>query len=117
MRIDPDPRSPSWGSPQLPEWVESFRPDQLVATSKIESMFQGGARVVFLDAPTGNGKTLVADMVRRRLNTKAAYLCTTKTLQHQFVRDFPYSHLIQGRDNYPTADMPGRFEIDRKSVV
>lgn len=57
-----------------------------------------------------SGKTLIAEIVRRRLLATAMYLCSTRTLQQQFHRDFPYSEVIMGRVNYPTLDDPRRFE-------
>jgi Rad3-related DNA helicase len=56
--------------------------------------------VVVLDAPPGSGKTLIAEMVRRALTTRATYLCVSKTLQHQVARDFPYCKVLMGRGNY-----------------
>lgn len=56
--------------------------------------------VVVLDAPTGSGKTLIAESVRQGLGVAAVYVCTTKTLQEQFVGDYPYCDLLKGRANY-----------------
>ena len=109
MRISDRPSDPSWGIPPFPDWVKAFRPEQLDAAREIESLFLGGANVVFLDAPTGAGKTLVGEMVRRRQRRRSMYLCTTKTLQDQFVTDFPYAKLIKGRNNYPVHDHPEQF--------
>ena len=54
-----------------------------------------------------SGKTLVAEMVRRRLATKSLFVCSGKQLQAQFLNDFPdYARVLQGRSNYPTATMP-----------
>src|SRR5882672_299746 len=62
--------------------------------------------IVVLDAPTGSGKTLIAELVRRCLETRGLYVCTTKTLQDQVVRDFPYAKVLKGRANYPTVRFP-----------
>lgn len=59
-----------------------------------------------IDAPTGSGKTLIAEMVRQTFKWRAVYLCSTLSLQDQFVHDFPYAALLRGRSNYPTADTP-----------
>jgi Rad3-related DNA helicase len=64
--------------------------------------YENGAQVVFLDAPTGSGKTLIAELARRELDTRALYICTTKGLQDQFLADFPYARVLKGRANYPT---------------
>lgn len=93
----------------LPDWVASFRPQQIEAIDRIVRAFERGIRVVVLEAPTGAGKTLIAESVRRILRARAIYLCTTKDLQDQFARDFEYAAVIRGRDNYPTERYPGRF--------
>lgn len=54
-----------------------------------------------------SGKTLVAEMVRRRLATKSLFVCSGKQLQDQFCADFgDYARVLKGRSNYPTATMP-----------
>lgn len=97
---------PMWmaraGEPAWPEWVRSFRDTQLDACDEIIRAFDSGARVVFLDAPTGSGKTLLAEMVRRRLATTGVYVCSSKSLQDQFLTDYPYARVLKGRANYPT---------------
>lgn len=95
----------------LPAWVESIRPTQLEAVDEITDCYSSGADVVMLDAPTGAGKTLIAELVRRRLPTpvpapKALYVCNTIGLQEQFLRDFPYAKLVKGRSNYYPLDPP-----------
>lgn len=62
--------------------------------------------MVILEAPTGTGKTLIGEMVRRIISYRTLYVCTDKELQRQFVKDFPYAHEIKGRDNYPTQRGP-----------
>lgn len=102
---------PRWfrrgGEHPWPEKFTRFRPDQLTACDQIIDAFETGARVVMLSAPTGSGKTLVAEMVRRRLATKSLFVCSGKQLQDQFVADFgEYARVLKGRSNYPTASMP-----------
>lgn len=101
----PDPNAEMWGTP-LPNWVTEIRPHQWNAVREIMQAYENGARVVWLDAPTGSGKTLIAEMVRRLLGVKGLYVCSGKTLQHQFMRDFPDAKLLMGRGNYPTELMP-----------
>lgn len=98
------PNSTEWGVPPFPEWVSEFRGHQWDAAVAIVEAFNQGSRVVFLDAPTGSGKTLIAEMVRRLLDTKALYLCSDKQLQDQFAGDFGYSVMLKGRSNYPTLN-------------
>jgi len=96
----------------LPEWVEYIRPAQQFALEQIEALYAEGKKVVFLDAPTGAGKTLIGEMVRRRESPgKTIYTCTTLTLQDQFLEDFEYADVIKGRSNYPTLDNPKGFPL------
>lgn len=97
-------RAIEWGNPPFPEWVREFRPHQWDAAVAIVEAFNQGSRVVFLDAPTGGGKTLIAEMVRRMLDTRALYVCSDKQLQDQFARDFEYAKVLKGRSNYPTLN-------------
>jgi Rad3-related DNA helicase len=106
MNID-DPRL---GHPPLPDWLTEFRETQATAIDQIFSAYEAGADIVFLDAPTGAGKTLIAEAIRRLMKMRAIYLCTTKSLQEQFLHDYPYANVIKGRDNYPTLDSPDLFE-------
>lgn len=106
-----DPRSPLWGDPPLPSWVQSFRPEQVDAIITTVNHFISGADVVLLNAPTGTGKTLIGECVRRLMNAKhTLYAPDSKDLQDQFVRDFPYAKLLKGRANYPTFDRPDLFD-------
>lgn len=106
----PSPRHSMFGLPPLLKF-KAFRPHQWEAIQAVVKAFQENpaCKVVFLDAPTGSGKTLIAEVVRRLLQVRGIYICTTKTLQEQFMRDFPYAKLLKGRQNYPTLDYPDRF--------
>lgn len=69
--------------------------------------FDSGEDLVWIDGPTGSGKTLIGEMIRQGLDVgHAAYVCSDKHLQDQFVRDFPYAKVLKGRSNYPTQFMP-----------
>lgn len=106
------PTDAIWGADEQPwpEWVTAFRDHQMDAAADIVARFEAGDHQVFLDAPTGAGKTLIAEMVRRLLKVeRAIYVCSTKSLQGQFVRDFPYAKVLMGRSNYATADRPDEF--------
>lgn len=83
----------------LPSWVEDLRPQQIEAVEKILEAFTEHD-VVVLDAPTGSGKTLIAELVRRMLGTRAVYCCSSIQLQHQFAGDFVYAKKLMGRSNY-----------------
>ena len=104
-----------FGQLLLPPWAKELRPHQEEAIDQIMDLFES-RKVVFLDAPTGAGKTLIGEavrqLVRQRWQAKhGLYLCTTKSLQAQFLHDFPYARLIKGRANYPTLDEPKRFDV------
>lgn len=107
----PDPRDSRFGSPPLPPWVKSIRPHQWAAVEETVAHFLSGKKVVLTDAPTGSGKTLYAELVRRMLGLRALYIATDKSLQRQALRDFPYAKMLMGRDNYPTLDHPSSFYV------
>lgn len=86
----------------LPQWVEDHYPEQVFAIGEIMQAYDDGVEVVVLDAPTGCGKTLIAETVRQLLNVRGLYVCNSKSLQDQFVADFPYARVLKGRNNYPT---------------
>jgi len=96
----------------LPAWVTEIRPHQADAVRDIMAAYNAGADVVLLDAPTGSGKTLIAEMVRQLLNTRGVYVCSDKALQRQFTRDFPTARMLQGRNNYPTQHNPAKTADD-----
>lgn len=101
-----------WDNPFLPGWVKYLRPEQYTAVNEILELYAEGKKVVFLDAPTGAGKTLIGELVRRKFSPRRAlYTCSTKTLQDQFLKDFTYAAVIKGRANYPTVDNPKAFPI------
>lgn len=86
----------------LPRHLQQPRPSQVKAVAQIMDAFEDGAQVVVLNGPTGSGKTLIGEMVRRELDEKGIYCCTTIGLQNQFLTDFTYAKLLKGRANYPT---------------
>lgn len=86
----------------LPSWASNFRPHQIVAVKSIMAAFEDND-VVVLDAPTGTGKTLIAETVRRLLNVRALYVCSSKHLQDQFADDYDYAAVLKGRTNYVPA--------------
>lgn len=102
----PSPTDPRFGYPPLPKFISSIRPHQWQAVCDILAAYEAGADIVFLDAPTGSGKTLIAEMVRRLMGVRAAYICSSIGLQEQFIADYPYAKLLKGRGNYPTTSYP-----------
>lgn len=93
----------------LPPWADSLRPQQVSAIQEIIREFNNNKNIIFLDAPTGSGKTLIGEMVRRNLDCRGIYLCSSLALQSQFSRDFPEAAVLKGRSNYPTADNMYKF--------
>ena len=90
------------GEPPFPDWVQTFRRAQWDAIEAVMGCYDAGAQVVMLQAPVGTGKTLSAEGVRRLIGGDGLYVCSTKTLQDQAARDFPYARVLKGRSNYPT---------------
>lgn len=84
----------------LPPKFERVKDYQIRPIMDVVEAFDEGVKVVALDAPTGSGKTLMAEIVRRELETRATYVCHNKELQSQFQRDFDYSRVLYGRANY-----------------
>ena len=110
----PFPESPAdsrWGIPSWPTWVTEFRPHQIAAITEVVDHFNNGADIVILNAPTGAGKTIIAEAVRRLLKvTSGTYVANTNSLVDQFMRDFGrYAKQLKGRSHYPTLDAPSRF--------
>lgn len=98
----PDPAEKAlFGPVPFPGWVKEFRASQWDAIEQVHELFKE-VDVVFLQAPTGTGKSLIGDAVRRLGHYKTLYSCTTKALQDQFERDFPYARVVKGRGNYLT---------------
>src|SRR3954469_13833711 len=89
----------------LPSWANVLRPAQRQAIDQVMASFSLGNQVVLLDAPTGSGKTLIAEMVRRAKGVRySTYVAHSKSLQDQFLRDFKYARVLKGRTNYPTLN-------------
>lgn len=95
----------------LPDWVDAIQPHQITAIQEIMAAFES-CDVVVLEAPTGSGKTLIAEVVRRLLQRRASYICSSKSLQQQFLTDYEYAKLLMGRANYPTQLAAEHFHPD-----
>jgi Rad3-related DNA helicase len=96
------------GTNPMPEWVRELRPHQWEAINTATELFKGGVDVVFIDAPTGSGKTLIGEVTRRMVQPagKSMYVCSSLTLQDQFLADFDYSAVLKGRTNYTPTHAP-----------
>jgi len=103
------------GQPDLPSWLTGLHPHQWDAVEEVIEHYAAGAKVVFVDAPTGSGKTLIGEAVRRVLSqsghaSKALYVCSDRALQDQFLADYDYAKVLKGRANYPTQDGGGQVD-------
>jgi ATP-dependent DNA helicase DinG len=79
---------------------DSIRPNQKRALDDIDQALKSGYKFIFLEAPTGFGKSAVAVALARFLGS--SHLCTsTKDLQTQYARDFSYLYEVKGRNNFP----------------
>lgn len=91
-----------FGPVPLPGQFQEFRPQQWKAMVEAKESLDSGDDVAFIGAPTGSGKSLIGEGLRRLLHANGLYVCTTKLLQDQFAGDFPYGQVIKGRSNYLT---------------
>ena len=77
----------------------TVRERQKEVLDMIESTIKSGYKYIFLEAPTGFGKTPVAITLARYLGS--SHICTaTKDLQTQYRRDFPFLVDVKGRSNF-----------------
>jgi len=68
--------------------------------NEIYSGFASDYRYIILEAPTGFGKSAVCIAVALTLGS--SFICTsTKDLQTQYSRDFPYLKVAKGMNNFP----------------
>ena len=80
--------------------LPDIREKQRSVLGEIESAIESGYKHIFLEAPTGFGKTPVAIALARYLGS--SHICTaTKDLQTQYRRDFSFVVEVKGRGNFP----------------
>jgi ATP-dependent DNA helicase DinG len=78
----------------------SQRNNQISVLNQICAAFNSAYKYIILEAPTGFGKSPVAIAVAMTLGS--SYICTsTKDLQTQYSRDFPYLKVAKGKNNFP----------------
>lgn len=83
-----------------PPHFKGWRRGQEEAVAEIVAAFEGGARTVLVDGPTGVGKTWLGVGVRAALNTQTTYSCHSLALQDQWADDFAPYPMLKGRSNY-----------------
>lgn len=66
----------------------------------LEWIMASKAKFLVLQAPTGSGKTVMAAGLQRLTKSQTLYTCTSKDLQDQVARDFPFAAVLKGRANY-----------------
>lgn len=117
LAIEEMPDPSRW---DLPAHFSSLRPHQWDALRQIIMAWASGKKYVFLDAPTGAGKSILgcisflewAGIGVGKEEAKGMIAVTSKDLQDQMDKDFNSSWwfaMIKGRMNYPTANFEDRF--------
>lgn len=104
----------------LPDWsnfnAEHFDHIELPLITEIVDKFNEGHDLVIGDIPTGIGKTVIGECVRQALGSvPAIYMCTSLTLQTQFMNDFVWGSKIMGRSNYQpngVKEYTGNWQVD-----
>jgi ATP-dependent DNA helicase DinG len=80
----------------------TLRERQSYVLNEIATAFGSGHKYIVLEAPTGFGKSPVAIAVALTLGS--SYICTsTKDLQTQYARDFPFLRVAKGKNNFICA--------------
>ena len=89
--------------PTVDDFIKNFpfpalRERQSYVLNEIASALTSGYRHIILEAPTGFGKSPVA--MANALTLGSSYILTsTKNLQTQYARDFPYVRIAKGKNN------------------
>ena len=87
------------------ELVKNFpfktqRENQKTILDQVCDAFNSGYKYIVLEAPTGFGKSAVAITIA--LSLGSSYICTsTKDLQTQYSKDFPFIRTAKGKNNFP----------------
>ena len=78
---------------------KQIRDAQSRVCKEIEDSLKSNIRYIFLEAPTGFGKSPIAITLARFLGS--SHICTsTKDLQNQYSNDFPYIKEAKGKRNF-----------------
>lgn len=93
----------------IPFREKKFRIHQEDTVNNILDIIDDGVKYIILNAPVGSGKSLIAYVIAKYLETKnkETYFCTgTKILQDQYINDFKDVKTIKGRNNFYCAEEP-----------
>ena len=78
----------------------TVRDSQTSVLKEIDAALASDYKYILLEAPTGFGKSPVAIATTLTLGTR--YICTsTKDLQTQYAKDFPFLKVAKGKNNFP----------------
>lgn len=100
-------RFPAWFDPD--RWTNH----QLPVYEEIVNRFEEGNQLVVLSAPTGAGKSWLAEATRQTLDVQGRYLTATKSLQDQILGAFDHAKVVKGRANYtPLNVIDGEWEAN-----
>jgi ATP-dependent DNA helicase DinG len=89
----------------------TMREKQSNVLNEIATAFASDYKYIILEAPTGFGKSPVAIAAALTLGT--SYICTsTKDLQTQYSRDFPFVKVAKGKNNF-TCEVKDDFIRNR----
>jgi ATP-dependent DNA helicase DinG len=86
--------------------LKSYRPLQKTAIEKCLKAFNDGVKFVFLEAPTGSGKSAIG-FTMAQMAQNAYYICPQKFLQDQLSTDFGDVGKHVG-DHWPMVELKGR---------
>jgi ATP-dependent DNA helicase DinG len=91
-----------------------FTPRDLQVKSVMDVLdaFASGKRHVFLDAPTGSGKSLLALVIQKVLDIQAVVVTATNALGEQYERDYDDLLLVMGAGQYPCEAREVLFKKD-----
>ena len=95
----------SYYQDKISNYVKNFpfptlREKQSFVLEEIDRAFASGYNHIIVEAPTGFGKSPVA--VATALTLGSSYILTsTKNLQTQYARDFPFCRVAKGKNKRP----------------
>jgi Rad3-related DNA helicase len=78
---------------------QNIRKNQSKVCDEIEDCIKSNIKYIFLEAPTGFGKSPIAITLASYLGS--SHICTsTKDLQNQYSKDFPFIKEVKGKRNF-----------------